>query len=64
LIERITGRAAVVDYGPARPGEQQHALADTAKARRILGWAPRVGIEEGLRAQVAWQAARLEGIRS
>lgn len=64
LIERITGRVAVVDYGPARPGEQQHALADTGKARRILGWAPRVGIEEGLRAQVAWQAARLEGIRS
>lgn len=61
LIEAITGRRAEVVHGPARPGEQQHALADTGKARRLLGWEPRVGIEEGLRAQVAWQAARLAG---
>ncbi len=57
LIEAITGRAADVAFGPPRPGEQREALADTSKARRVLGWAPRVGIEAGLRRQVAWQAA-------
>ena len=36
--------------------------ADTAKARRLLGWQPTTGIEEGLRSQVAWQrAARASG---
>jgi len=59
LIERITGREARIVHGPARPGEQQQALADTRKARRVLGWRPTVGIEAGLRAQVAWQMQRL-----
>jgi UDP-glucuronate 4-epimerase len=57
LIERITGRTVQLEYAPSRPGEQRHALADVSKARRVLGWAPRTGIEPGLRAQVAWQSA-------
>lgn len=59
LIERITGREARIVHGPARPGEQQQALADTRKAQQNLGWQPAVGIEAGLRAQVAWQMQRL-----
>jgi UDP-glucuronate 4-epimerase len=55
LVERIAGREVEVRFAPPRPGEQSRALADTSKARRILGWAPRTGIEAGLRAQVAWQ---------
>lgn len=57
LIERITGRQAQIQFGPARPGEQAHAVADTAKAGRVLGWAPRTRLEAGLRAQLAWQQA-------
>lgn len=60
LIERLTGSRARISYGPARPGEQARALADTTKARSILGWEPKVGIEEGLAAQIAWQRTRLE----
>jgi UDP-glucuronate 4-epimerase len=55
LIERIVGRQVQVTFGPARPGEQLRAVADTGKARRLLGWQPATGIEAGLRAQVAWQ---------
>lgn len=29
-------------------------MADTAKARQMLGWAPKVGLEAGLRATIAW----------
>jgi len=57
LIERITGRQAQITFGPPRPGEQFQAVADVAKAGRLLGWQPVTGIEEGLRAQVAWQEA-------
>lgn len=56
LLERITGCAAQLRFADPRPGEQSQAHADVAKAGRVLGWAPRTGIEAGLRAQVAWQA--------
>lgn len=60
-IEAIVGRPARLEFGPARAGEQAHALADTAKARATFGWAPTVGVEAGLREQVAWQRSMAEG---
>lgn len=39
-------------------GDVAHTTADCAQARRVLGFAPSVGIAEGLRRQVAWQLAR------
>ena len=53
-IEEITQRKAILEFGPSRPGEQQHALADTSKARERLGWQAATGIDAGLRAQIAW----------
>jgi UDP-glucuronate 4-epimerase len=55
LVEAIVGRRLERMPGPARPGEQRHALADTSKAQRVLGWLPLVALETGLRAQVEWQ---------
>lgn len=57
LVEGIIGRKLERIPGPARPGGQRHALADTSKAWRILGWQPSVDITTGLRAQVEWQRA-------
>lgn len=54
LIERYTGRAAARGSVPARAGDQRHTLADITKARRDLGYQPRVTPEEGLAAQVLW----------
>ncbi len=59
-LEALIGRKAIIRRGPARPGEQRQALADTYKAKAVLGWSPRVGLDEGLRAQIAWQRAELE----
>jgi len=33
---------------PERPAEIRDTLADIAKAKRILGWEPRVGLKEGI----------------
>jgi nucleoside-diphosphate-sugar epimerase len=54
-LEHITGRKAVVQREPARAGDQRHTAADTTKIWRHLGWRPRVGLDDGLAAQVAWQ---------
>jgi nucleoside-diphosphate-sugar epimerase len=54
-LEGIVGRKASVSREPARLGDQRYTFADTAKLQRHLGWHPRVGLDEGLRRQVAWQ---------
>lgn len=33
-------------YLPARPGEARETLADNSKARRLLGWSPKVSLED------------------
>jgi UDP-glucuronate 4-epimerase len=43
-----------IDYLPAQPGDVPITYADVHKAGRLLGYAPRVPIREGLRRFVAW----------
>jgi nucleoside-diphosphate-sugar epimerase len=54
ILERVTERAATLDFRPNRVGDQRRTLADTGRARVELGWEPRVSIEAGLRAEVVW----------
>ena len=56
LLENATGRRPCLRYEPARPGDQQHTAADTAKLRR-LGWAPATRLADGLARQWAWHVA-------
>jgi UDP-glucuronate 4-epimerase len=61
LLERILGRPAeVIRKGPS-PGDVRHTSADLTRARELLGYAPAVGIEEGLRGEVEWLRGRLGG---
>ena len=57
-LEELTGRKAVIERKPGRPGDQQHTAANIDKIKRVLGYAPTVGVTEGLKAQVAWQKAQ------
>jgi len=45
-----------VQYAPARPGEQRHVEADITRARKLLGWEPRVSFAAGLAETVCWAA--------
>lgn len=45
LVELLGGE---VTYIPKRPGEPDCTFADTQKIRRLLGWEPRVTLEEGV----------------
>ena len=46
-------------YGPARPGDVMHSLADIAKARRLLGYEPTHSIEQGLDESLDWYERNL-----
>ncbi len=55
LLERlqaVIGTRATAHHGPPRPGEQRRSALDIGHARRLLGWAPRVRLDEGLRRTV------------
>ncbi len=41
-------------YAPPRPGELRRNALDISKARRLLGFTPKISLEEGLRATMAW----------
>jgi nucleoside-diphosphate-sugar epimerase len=57
-LEGILGRRAAVRREPARAGDQRFTAADAGKLFRHLAWAPRVGLDQGLARQVAWQLAQ------
>jgi UDP-glucose 4-epimerase len=41
-------------YQPARPGDPTFSQADISKAAELLGYRPKVGLEQGLKATVQW----------
>jgi UDP-glucuronate 4-epimerase len=54
LIARHCGRPAIIDPQPLQPGDVTITYADVTHARDLLGYNPKVGMEEGIRRFVAW----------
>jgi len=54
LISKVTGRPVSIQREPDQKGDMRHTYADTSAARRDLGFAPRVTLEEGLAQQYRW----------
>jgi dTDP-L-rhamnose 4-epimerase len=55
-LATLTGREDLQPRvtGQFRRGDVRHCTADIARARRVLGFAPRVGWEQGLRELLTW----------
>ena len=54
LIEENVGKKAKVRHYPVAPGDISRTYADIDKSTRMLGYKPKVKIEEGIRRTVAW----------
>ncbi len=54
LIENELGKKARVRQLPEQPGDVAITYADTSKANRLLGYEPKVKIEEGIKRFVEW----------
>ncbi|MBI1372960.1 MAG: NAD-dependent epimerase/dehydratase family protein [Phycisphaera sp.] len=62
LIEAIgktVGKEAIIDRQPMQPGDVDRTFADVSHSHEKLGYAPRVTLEEGLRAQWEWLKSTL-----
>jgi len=51
-IGALLGKPVEKEYLPPREGDVRDSLADVSEARRLLGFEPKVGLEEGLRRTV------------
>ena len=55
ILKSITGRTdAEAQYREPRTGDVRHSLADITRAREMLGYEPKVSLEEGLRKTIDW----------
>jgi CDP-paratose 2-epimerase len=65
-LEEMTGAPVEREFGEWRLGDQRVYVSDIRRARRTLGWAPRVGVEEGVARLAEWVARQpyLVGARS
>jgi len=53
LLEREIGRSAQVIRVEPKLGDVRHSLADVGRARALLTYQPKIGVEEGLRRTIA-----------
>ncbi len=60
LINEMTGNKAGMVYQPLPPDDPHVRRPDITRARRTLGWEPKIGLEEGLEITIAWFREQLE----
>jgi UDP-glucuronate 4-epimerase len=54
LVEEVVEKDANVVPEPPKPGDVPVTHADITKARQLLGYAPNISVEEGMRRFWAW----------
>jgi UDP-glucuronate 4-epimerase len=54
LLERVTGKRAIVERNPPQLGDVPLTWADISKAGRLLGYRPATRLEDGLEKFIAW----------
>ncbi|MBI2895437.1 MAG: GDP-mannose 4,6-dehydratase [Deltaproteobacteria bacterium] len=58
LIGRVAGAQPRTEPAPEQPGDVPRTFADVSKAKALLGYEPKVRIEEGIERTIAWLRSR------
>ena len=62
-IVEISGKSIEIKYDPSKLVGPLSRTADITKARKLLGWRPKVSLEDGLRHTYAWAEKKLRSER-
>ena len=54
LVEKLTGKKAKIMESPRNPADVEKTFADISKAKKLLGWKPKVSLKEGMKNFVEW----------
>ena len=60
LIVKISDKRIEIVYDLSRPEGDKARSADYSKAKQMLGWEPKISLEEGLQLQYEWVKNQLE----
>jgi len=63
-INAYTGNQAGIQFKPLPTDDPKQRQPNIAKAKRILGWEPKVSLDQGMAETVTWFAARLKRTES
>jgi len=53
-VNKILGKNIQPAFGPIRTGDAKHTLADISKAKKLIGFKPEIGFEEGLKKAIEY----------
>lgn len=54
MLEKLLGRKIATTQSDWRPGDQPVFISDIRKAKKMLGWSPKVSAEEGISRLFTW----------
>ena len=54
LVQKYTGKSAMIKVLPDQPGDVPYTCADVSKASYLLGYRAKVSFEEGIKRTVEW----------
>ncbi len=63
LIEQYTGRKARLELKDFHKADMRATWANIEKAQRLLGWEPKVSLEEGIKGTVEWTLKNWEWVK-
>lgn len=63
LVERYTGKKALIEYKEFHKADMRATWANIEKAEKVLGWKPKVSLEEGIKRTVEWTLANWDWLK-
>ncbi len=61
-VQKLTGTKSQIEFRPLPQDDPKQRRPDISRARKLLGWEPRVGLEEGLLLTVEFFKSRLQPV--
>lgn len=60
IIVKLSGKPITIRYDTSKPEGDKARSADYSKAKTVLGWEPKVSLEDGIKQQYQWIARQLQ----